>query len=94
MSRRRCDAPDPRIAAVQFADAQFGTPEKPSPGGRVVPGDGDLDVEAFIEAAVDSGYSGPFELEMVGPAIEAEGPFDATRRAVESATKLLERVLT
>jgi sugar phosphate isomerase/epimerase len=83
----------PRIAAVQFADALFGTTAKPSPGGRVVPGDGDLDIQGFIEAIVASGYSGPFELEMVGPAIESEGPCDATRRAVGNATKLLERVL-
>ena len=83
----------PRIAAVQFADAQFGTPESPSPGGRVVPGDGDLDVEGFITAVVEGGYEGAFELEMVGPAIEAEGSEAATRRAVEVATKMLERVL-
>lgn len=83
-----------RIVAVQFADALFGTPESPSPGGRVVPGDGDLDVEGFIVAVAEGGYAGAFELEMVGPAIEAEGPAAATRRAVEVATKMLERVLT
>jgi sugar phosphate isomerase/epimerase len=35
-----------RIAAVQFADAVFGTPQEPPPGGRAVPGDGDLPVGA------------------------------------------------
>jgi L-ribulose-5-phosphate 3-epimerase UlaE len=71
-----------RVAAVQFADAVFGTPEQPSPGGRAVPGDGDLDVVAFLRAAVDAGYAGAFELEMVGPLIESEGHEPALRRAV------------
>src|SRR3954447_8975467 len=59
-----------RIAAVQFADAIFGTSSEPPPGGRAVPGDGDLPIRTFIEAALDAGYSGAFELEQVGPKIE------------------------
>ena len=74
-----------RIAVVQFSDAVFGTTEQPSPGGRVVPGDGDLALDAFIEAALDAGYTGAFELEVVGPAIEAEGHAAALRRAVDRA---------
>lgn len=84
----------PRLAAVQICDAVYGTPSKPSPGGRVVPGDGDLDLASFVEAALDAGYAGAFELELVGPAIEAEGHISATRRAVERASGLLEEVLT
>ena len=82
-----------RIAVVQFADALFGTPQQPSPGGRAVPGDGDLAIGSFIEAAVDAGYTGAFELEQVGPKIEAEGHAPALRRAVERASALLEEVL-
>jgi sugar phosphate isomerase/epimerase len=83
----------PRIAAVQFADALFGTSREPSPGGRAVPGDGDLPIRAFFEAALDAGYTGCFELEMVGPKIEAEGHEKALRRAVERANELLEEVM-
>jgi sugar phosphate isomerase/epimerase len=83
-----------RIAAVQFADALFGTSKEPSPGGRAVPGDGDLHIREFIEAVLDAGYTGPFELEMVGPKIEAEGYVPALRRAVGRATSLLEEVLS
>jgi sugar phosphate isomerase/epimerase len=83
-----------RIAVVQFADAVFGTPREPSPGGRVVPGDGDLDLAGFIRAAVDAGYTGAFELEQVGPTIEAEGHGPALRRAVDRASALLEEVLS
>jgi sugar phosphate isomerase/epimerase len=78
---------------VQFADALFGTPQQPSAGGRAVPGDGDLAIGSFIEAALDAGYTGAFELEQVGPKIEAEGHAPALRRAVERASALLEEVL-
>jgi sugar phosphate isomerase/epimerase len=82
-----------RIAAVQLSDAVYGTTDHPSPGGRVVPGDGDLALDAFIEAALDTGYTGAFELEVVGPAIEAEGHGVALRRSVERANALLHEVL-
>jgi len=82
-----------RIAAVQFADAVFGTPQQPSPGGRAVPGDGDLDVAGFLRAALDAGHTGAFELEMVGPLIEAEGHEPALRRAVARASAILQEVV-
>ncbi len=84
----------PRIAAVQFADAVFGSSKEPPPGGRAVPGDGDLPIDRFLRAALDGGYRGAFELEMVGPKIEAEGYESALRRAVERADTLLEEVLS
>ena len=37
-----------RLAVFQISDAVFGTFERPSPGGRVVPGDGDLALDGFI----------------------------------------------
>ena len=82
-----------RVAAVQFADAVWGTVEQPAPGGRAVPGDGDLGLAGFIRAALDAGYEGAFELEMVGPLIEAEGHEAALRRAVPRANALLEEVI-
>jgi sugar phosphate isomerase/epimerase len=82
-----------RIAAVQFADAVFGTSQQPPPGGRAVPGDGDLRIDRFIQAALDSGYTGAFELEMVGPLIESEGHEAALRRGIERASHLLEEIL-
>jgi sugar phosphate isomerase/epimerase len=82
-----------RIAAVQFCDAIFGTKEKPSPGGRVVPGDGDLPIDRFLSAAIDGGYTGAFDLELQGPRIEAEGHAVAVRRGVERASVILEEVV-
>src|SRR4029077_20460541 len=83
----------PRIAAVQFADAVFGTMGQPPPGGTAVVGDGDLPVRRFLEAALESGYQGAFELEQVGPLIEAEGHVPALRRGVGRANALLVEVL-
>jgi sugar phosphate isomerase/epimerase len=83
----------PRIAAVQFADALYGTSAQPSPGGRAVPGDGDLAIDEFFRAALDAGYTGPFELEMVGPLIIDEGHIEATRRGVKRASAILDGVL-
>jgi sugar phosphate isomerase/epimerase len=82
-----------RIAAVQFADAIFGTLREPTPGGRAVPGDGDLPIASFIEAALDAGYTGAFELEQVGPKIDGEGHVAAVRRAVPCADALLNEIL-
>ena len=59
-----------------------------------MPGDGDLPIRTFFEAALDAGYSGAFELEQVGPKIEAEGHAAALRRAVDRADALLEEVLS
>lgn len=82
-----------RVAAVQFADAVYGGPGQSPPGGRAVPGDGDVPIASFLRAALDSGYTGAFELELVGPGIDAEGPERALRRAVDRASALLEEVL-
>ena len=82
-----------RIAVVQFADAVFGTPQQPSRGGRAVPGDGDLAIDEFIVAALDAGYAGAFELELVGPLIESEGHEPALRRAVARADAILEELI-
>ncbi|WP_026343286.1 sugar phosphate isomerase/epimerase [Nocardia sp. BMG111209] len=80
-----------RIAVVQICDVRTDPP--PPPGDRVVPGDGDLDIAGFVRAALDSGYTGVFELEVLGPGVEAEGYAATTRRAVDRATALLEEVL-
>ena len=79
-----------RVAVVQISDA---VPGKSDHSDRVVPGDGDLDIGAFVEAALEAGYTGAFELELVGPAIDAEGPAHAVRRAVNHVSTLLERIL-
>jgi sugar phosphate isomerase/epimerase len=84
----------PRIAAVQFTDAVYGTSSERPLGSRAVPGDGELPIAGFLQAALECGYTGAFELEMVGPKIEAEGHEPALRRGVERASRLLGEVLS
>lgn len=81
------------IAVVQVCDVVTDTPQPPKPGDRAVPGDGNLAVDKFVVAALEAGYTGPFELEILGPKIEAEGYAAATRRAVDRVSYLLEEVL-
>ena len=79
--------------AFRLPDGRAWTYSVGDRGIQVVPGDGDLPVGRFIQAALDTGYKGAFELEMVGPKIEAEGYEPALRRAVERANLLLEEVV-
>jgi sugar phosphate isomerase/epimerase len=58
---------------------------------RKVPGDGDLDLERLVRATLAAGYDGPFELELLGPAIEAEGYQRSLTRALAATSDLLAR---
>jgi sugar phosphate isomerase/epimerase len=74
-----------RIAVVQVADLAFRTPVLE----RLVPGDGAIRLGAFLGAAIEAGFRGPFELEIIGSAIEAEGYESAIRRSFAHLTRLL-----
>jgi sugar phosphate isomerase/epimerase len=76
------------VGVAQLSDYVVGTAET---GNRVVPGDGDIPLERLIAIALDAGYEGAFDLEVMGPRIEEEGYPSAVRRAVERASELLER---
>jgi sugar phosphate isomerase/epimerase len=67
------------VHLVQFSDFKIGTMVQPN---RWVPGDGDLPIERIIGDVVESGYRGVFDLELLGPAIDAEGGESAVRRGV------------
>ena len=80
----------PRITHVQCSDALTGSLTTPD---RLVPGDGDVPFARRIGALARSGYSGAFEIEMVGPRIESEGYEPAIRRAVDRLDELLDALL-
>ena len=50
---------------------------------RRVPGDGDIPLEWLMGSLLDAGYNGLFELEVLGPAIAAEGYSAAMQRGCE-----------
>lgn len=75
-----------RIGIVQVSDFAVGTLSTPN---RLVPGDGDIPLRRIIGQLLDAGYSGVFELELVGPAIEAEGYAGALTRSCAYLSELL-----
>jgi sugar phosphate isomerase/epimerase len=79
----------PHISLVQICDVVIGSSGKPSPGGRVHLGEGELPLHRLMQEVIDTGYGGLFDLEVLGPAIEAEGYAPALRRGVAHASSLL-----
>jgi sugar phosphate isomerase/epimerase len=76
------------VHLVQVSDFIVGTLVQPN---RWVPGDGDLPLERLLNDVLDAGYGGPLDLELLGPAIAAEGPRPALARGTRWMTETLER---
>jgi sugar phosphate isomerase/epimerase len=77
------------IALVQVCDYVLGTYDTPN---RAVPGDGDIPIERLLAGILDAGYTGVFDLEVMGPRVEAEGYPDTVRRSVEHTSGILARL--
>jgi sugar phosphate isomerase/epimerase len=78
-----------RIRIVQLSDYVIGTLSTPD---RAVPGDGDIPFERIVGQLLDAGYAGVFDLELIGPRIDAEGYERAIPRAVEAVAAVLTRL--
>ena len=65
----------------------LGTPD------RAVPGDGDIPIERILGQLLAAGYDGAFDLELIGPRIEAEGYASAIRRSVSALDAMLDRLV-
>jgi sugar phosphate isomerase/epimerase len=74
------------IAHVQLSDMTPGTRALPC---RAVPGDGNVPLTAVVRWLLHAGYPGVFDLELNGPAIDAEGHRAAAARAAAWLDKLL-----
>jgi sugar phosphate isomerase/epimerase len=74
------------IGLVQLSDYVLGTHDTPN---RAVPGDGDIPLARVIGQLLDTGYEGMFELELIGPTIDAEGYESAIGRSIEWLDHLL-----
>ena len=77
------------VGLTQISDYVIGTTRT---GDRVVPGDGDVPLERLLAMVLDAGFEGSFDLEVMGPRVEAEGYPSAVRRSVERASDLLDRL--
>jgi sugar phosphate isomerase/epimerase len=78
-----------RIRIVQLSDYVVGTLSTPD---RAVPGDGDIPFDRIVGDLLEAGYAGTFDLELIGPRIEAEGYERAVPRAVDTVEALLIRL--
>ncbi len=71
---------------VQVSDYVLGDRTAPC---RAVPGDGVMPLERLLGDLLELGYEGVFDLELLGPRIEAEGNRVATKRAAERLSEML-----
>jgi sugar phosphate isomerase/epimerase len=78
-----------RIALVQVSDFRVGTMRASD---RVVVGDGDIPLARICRALADAGYDGWYDIELLGPAIEAEGYAAVVPRAVARFRALADEV--
>jgi len=79
----------PNTGLVQVSDYVAGDRTAPC---RAVIGDGMVPVERLLGDILEAGYAGVFDLEILGPRIDAEGPRAATRRAAENLSEILTRL--
>jgi sugar phosphate isomerase/epimerase len=79
----------PRTAQIQLSDYVLGDRALPA---RAVPGDGTIPIEPFVRQVLAGGYDHGFDLELIGPRIEAEGRVEAAHRGCESMSTMLERI--
>jgi sugar phosphate isomerase/epimerase len=76
----------PRFAVFQVADLALTAPVVE----RLVPGDGEMPIAPLVAAALAAGFDGPFDIEIIGPAIEQEGYEGALRRSCQHLQGILE----
>lgn len=77
----------PLTALVQVSDYVYGDRGLPC---RAVPGDGAVPLDRLIPAIARAGFKGWFDLEIIGPRLQAEGEDAGLRRAGAYIGKLLE----
>lgn len=76
----------PRCHLVQVCDYVYGDRSLPS---RAVPGDGAIPVRRILQWVLQAGYTGTFDIELIGPRIDAEGHLTAVRRAADNVGEIL-----
>lgn len=79
----------PNTGLVQVSDYVAGDRTTPC---RAVPGDGMIPLERLIGDVLEAGYEGVFDLELLGPRIDEEGPRIACKRAAENLSEILEKL--
>ncbi len=76
----------PRCNLIQLSDYVYGDRSLPS---RAVPGDGAIPLARILDWMLAAGYTGAFDLELIGPRIDQEGHLAAVRRTGDYLGKIL-----
>ncbi|OBI65316.1 sugar phosphate isomerase/epimerase [Mycobacterium sp. E796] len=79
----------PRTQLIQLSDYVLGDRALPA---RAVPGDGAIPIESFLAQALADGYPFGFDVELLGPRIEAEGRLAAAGRACAAVSEMLDKL--
>ena len=77
------------VGLVQICDYKLGTFDMPN---RSAIGEGNIPVERMMGLMLEAGYEGPFDLEILGPRIEAAGYRDSIAASIERAGEMLSRL--
>ena len=77
----------PRCHIVQVADYVPGDRSLPA---RAVPGDGAIPIKRILDWILSAGYTGVFDIEIMGPRIDAEGQVSAVCRASDVLGDMLD----
>ena len=81
------DDAGPLLAVIQVSDYVYGDRALPC---RAVPGDGDIPLRELVGRIAGTGFTGYYDLEIIGPRIEKEGHEAGLRRAGDYMGRLLE----
>ncbi|MFP5307829.1 MAG: sugar phosphate isomerase/epimerase family protein [Gammaproteobacteria bacterium] len=76
----------PVCRVIQLSDYVYGDRALPC---RAVPGDGAIPLRAILAHALELGYGGAFDLELIGPRIDREGHRQAVARAADAVGTML-----
>jgi sugar phosphate isomerase/epimerase len=78
----------PLISLVQISDQVYGDRGLPC---RAVPGDGEIPFKRLIPAFAAAGFTGYYDLEIIGPRMQAEGQEQGLLRAATHIASCLDR---
>jgi sugar phosphate isomerase/epimerase len=81
--------PAGRIALVHLNDVNDVPREQAADSDRTYPGEGTMNVAAIAGALVDSGFAGPFSIEIFGP-VQQQDPSEVSRHAAAAARRLID----
>lgn len=76
---------------IHINDAPPGDPASLDDSMRVLPGDGVIDLTAFLGAIAARGYDGPISVELFSEQLRAMPPEEAARRAYETTAAVIRR---